>query len=311
MDGNIHRLSSGLWASILGHAHPHVNARVKAAIDRGITFASTTELEIEAAERIAATGMEQVRLSNSGSEATMSALRIALRPHGPRKFIKFEGNYHDNYDYVMFGEPYPGRAHGSTPKTTASRPPRACLGPCATIWSLCPTTILRRSAQPWPITGHSLPPFFVEPIMGNVAGITPLAGWLERIRERCDHYGVVLIFDEVKTGFRLANGGAQNYFGVRADLATLCKALGNDFPVSAIAGKAEIMAVVEPGRVAQGGTYCGNAVAAAAVCGTLEYLEAHPVIESIFARGRELMDGLHAILNRASVSTSYWRAGHV
>ncbi|MEZ4615296.1 MAG: guanitoxin biosynthesis PLP-dependent transaminase GntE [Caldilineaceae bacterium] len=294
----------GFGPIILGHAHPHVNARVKAAIDRGITFASTTELEIEAAERITRlTGMEQVRLSNSGSEATMNALRIARAHTGREKFIKFEGNYHGNYDYVMF----------SGPTTPVER-----MGPRQK-----PHRVAATEGMPWAVRnymvslpyndfeafdaamahhGPQLAAVFVEPIMGNVAGITPLAGWLERIRERCDHYGVVLIFDEVKTGFRLANGGAQEYFGVRADLATYAKALGNGFPVSAIAGKAEIMAVVEPGRVAQGGTYCGNAVAAAAVCGTLEYLEAHPVIESIFARGRELMDGLHAILNRASVS---------
>jgi glutamate-1-semialdehyde 2,1-aminomutase len=149
--------------------------------------------------------------------------------------------------------------------------------------------------------GEQLAAVFVEPIMGNVAGITPLPGWLERLRELCTHYGVVLIFDEVKTGFRIAKGGAQEYFGVRADIATYAKALGNGFPVSAIAGKAEIMAVVEPGRVAQGGTYCGNAVAAAAVCGTLDFIENNPVIESIMARGEELTDGLHTILTSAGI----------
>lgn len=293
----------GFGPIILGHAHPHVNNRVIEAIGRGVTFASTTELEIEAAERITRlTGMDQVRLTNSGSDATMHALRIARAYTGREKFIKFEGNYHGNYDYVMF----------SGPTTPATR-----MGPRTK-----PHRAAATEGMPWAIRnymislpyndfaafdaamaryGEQLAAVFVEPMMGNVAGITPLPGWLERLRTLCDHYGVLLIFDEVKTGFRLANGGAQEYFGVRADLAAYAKAIGNGFPVSAIAGKAEIMAVVEPGRVAQGGTYCGNGVAAAAVCGTLEYLEEHPVIPSIFACGQALMDGLHAILNRASI----------
>lgn len=293
----------GFGPIILGHAHPHVNARVIEAIGRGVTFASTTELEIEAAERITRlTAMEQVRLTNSGSDATMHALRIARAYTGREKFIKFEGNYHGNYDYVMY----------SGPTTPAER-----LGPRHK-----PHRAAATEGMPWAIRnymlslpyndfealetamsqqGEQLAAVFVEPMMGNVAGITPVAGWLERIRELCDQYGVLLIFDEVKTGFRLANGGAQAYFGVRADLAAYAKAIGNGFPVSAIAGSTEIMAVVEPGRVAQGGTYCGNTVAAAAVCATLEYLETHPVIDTIFARGQELMDGLHTILEGVGV----------
>ncbi|HRW06528.1 MAG TPA: guanitoxin biosynthesis PLP-dependent transaminase GntE [Caldilineaceae bacterium] len=293
----------GFGPIILGHAHPHVNARVNEAIARGVTFASTTELEIEAAERITRlTGMEQVRLSNSGSEATQHALRIARAHTGREKFIKFEGNYHGNYDYVMYSGPTTPvermgpRTHPHRAAATEGMP-----------WSVrnylvsLPYNDFEALETAMARHGEELAAVFVEPIMGNVAGITPLPGWLERIRELCDRYGVVLIFDEVKTGFRLANGGAQEYFGVRADLATYAKALGNGFPVSAIAGNAAIMAVVEPGRVAQGGTYCGNGVAAAAVCGTLDYLERYPVIESIFARGQELMAGLHAIFDRAAI----------
>src|SRR5690606_8578929 len=112
--------------------------------------------------------------------------------------------------------------------------------------------------------------------------------WLQKLRTLCDAHGIVLIFDEVKTGFRLARGGAQEYFGIKADLAAYAKAMGNGFPVSAIAGKAEIMAVVRPGNVAHGGTYCGNVVAAAAACATLKIIETEPVIETIFRRGREL-----------------------
>ena len=149
--------------------------------------------------------------------------------------------------------------------------------------------------------GEELAAVMVEPIMGNVAGIMPNLAWLQKMRELCTAYGVVLIFDEVKTGFRIANGGAQEYFGIRADLAAYAKAMGNGFPVSAIAGKRGIMSVVEPGRVAHGGTYCGNVVAATAAAATLQVLEEQPVIADIFARGQELMDGIHALLSTAGV----------
>jgi len=293
----------GFGPIILGHAHPHVNARVTEAISRGVTFASTTALEIEAAERITRmTGMEQVRLSNSGSEATMHALRIARAYTGREKFIKFEGNYHGNYDYVMFSGPTtPVERMGPRQKPQRAAATEGMPWAVRNYMVSLPYNDFDALEAAMARHGDQLAAIFVEPMMGNVAGITPRPGWLERMRELCDQYGVLLLFDEVKTGFRLANGGAQEYFGVRADIATYAKALGNGFPVSAIAASAEIMAVVEPGRVALGGTYCGNAVAAAAICGTLEYMEQNPVIESIFARGQELIDGLQAILQRVSI----------
>jgi len=149
--------------------------------------------------------------------------------------------------------------------------------------------------------GEELAAVVLEPVMGNVACILPDLAWLQRVRALCDEFGVVLIFDEVKTGFRLARGGAQEYFGVKADLAAYAKAMGNGFPVSAVAGRDEIMAMVEPGRVAHGGTYCGNVVAATAAAATLEIIETQPVIETIFANGRRLMDGIHAILTHVGV----------
>jgi glutamate-1-semialdehyde 2,1-aminomutase len=149
--------------------------------------------------------------------------------------------------------------------------------------------------------GEELAAVVVEPVMGNVACILPDRAWLQRVRELCSEYGVVLLFDEVKTGFRLARGGAQEYFGIQADLAAYAKAMGNGFPVSAVAGREAIMAVVEPGRVAHGGTYCGNVVAASAAAATLEILETEPVLETIAANGQVLMRGIDEILTRAGV----------
>ncbi len=294
----------GFGPIILGHAHPFVNQRVCEAIQNGVTFASTTPLEIEAAQRFTRlTHMDKMRLSNTGTEATMHALRIARAYTGREKFIKFEGNYHGNYDYVMFSGPTtpveqmgprqrPRRAAASEGVPNSMRNYMISLP--YNDFAAISTTVAHHH--------ETIAAIFVEPIMGNVAGILPTAGWLQHLRDLCDRYGIVLIFDEVKTGFRLARGGAQEYFGVRADLAAYAKAMGNGFPVSAIAGKEAIMAVVEPGRVAHGGTYCGNAVAAAATCATLQLIEEAPVLETIFARGQELMDGMSSILRTASIA---------
>ena len=145
----------------------------------------------------------------------------------------------------------------------------------------------------------------VEPMMGNNASVMPVPGFLETMRELCTEYGIVLIIDEVKTGFRIANGGAQAYFHVKADLATYAKAIANGFPLAAIAGSAEIMNIIQPGRVAVGGTYCGNIPGTAAADATLELLETQPVLETIGKRGQRLMDGLGKILTEANIPHAF------
>jgi len=288
---------------ILGHGYPPVTERVAEAIRDGTLFAWTIPLEIEVAERIVRlTSVEKVRLSNTGTEATMHALRIARAYTGRERFIKFEGQYHGMYDYVLF--------------TTASTPASA-LGsrrnPVNVQMSSGIPEGIRRYVINLPFNDferleeaveahwHELAAIMVEPMLGNAAGIMPRPGWLEKVRELCDRHGIVLIFDEVKTGFRIARGGAQEYFGVKADLITYAKAMGNGFPIAAIAGKEEVMMVIEPGRVSHGGTYTGNAVGTAAAAATLEILETEPVFETLFQRGQMLMDGIHEILNRAGI----------
>jgi glutamate-1-semialdehyde 2,1-aminomutase len=293
----------GFGPIILGHAHPVVTRRVCEAIQNGTTFAFTTPYEIELAERFTRmTGMDKVRLSNTGTEATMHALRIARAYTGREKFVKFEGCYHGNCDYVMYSTPNidveklglrcrPRRVKGTDGMPNAIRNYLISL----------PYNDFEAVSQAMAEQGEEIAAIMVEPVMGNVAGILPEPGWLEHLRRLCDETGSLLLFDEVKTGFRLARGGAQEYFGVKADLAAYAKAMGNGFPVSAIAGRDDIMAVVEPGKVAHGGTYCGNVVAAAAANATLEVLETEPVIETIFATGRELMDGIGDILTRIGI----------
>ena len=142
---------------------------------------------------------------------------------------------------------------------------------------------------------------FVEPVLGYAAGIMPRPGYLEKMRELCDKYGIVLVFDEVKTGFRIANGGAQEYFNVQADLVTYAKAMGNGFPIAAIAGKEDVMMTIQPGAMAHGGTYSGNVVGAVAGIATLDILETEPILDTINKRGEVLMTGIGEILTEAGI----------
>ncbi len=293
----------GFGPIILGHAYPPVVERVAKEIRGGTLFAWTTPLEIEVAERIARmTGVEKVRLANSGTEATMHALRIARAYTGRERFIKFEGQYHGMYDYVLFSTASTpagsmGSRHNPINVQTSSGIPAGIRQYVINL----PFNDFERLEETVTARWHELAAIMVEPVLGNAAGILPRPGWLEKLRELCDRYGIVLIFDEVKTGFRLARGGAQEYFGLRADLVTYAKALGNGFPVAAIGGRAEVMGIVEEGGVAHGGTYTGNVVGTAAAAATLEVLETELVIETIFQHGQQLMTGIDEILNRASI----------
>jgi glutamate-1-semialdehyde 2,1-aminomutase len=288
---------------ILGHGYPPVVERVAEAIRDGTLFAWTTPLEIQVAERIVRlTGVDKVRLSNTGTEATMHALRMARAYTGRERFIKFEGQYHGMHDYVLF--------------TTASTPAGA-LGSRRSPINVqmssgipegirryvinLPFNDLERLEETVEARWHELAAVMVEPVLGNAAGIPARTNWLKKVRELCDRYHIILIYDEIKTGFRIAPGGAQEYFGVKADLVTYAKAMGNGFPIAAIGGKEEVMMVVEPGQVSHGGTYTGNVVGTAAAAATLEILETEPIIDTIFQRGQRLMDGIHEILTRAGI----------
>ncbi len=288
---------------ILGHGYPAVAERVAAAVRGGTLYAWTTPAEVRVAERILRmTGMERLRLTNTGTEATMHALRIARAYTGRERFIKFEGQYHGMHDYVMFSTASSpagalGSRHNPINAQTSSGVPEGIRQYVINL-PFNDSELVERTVQSH---GHELAAMLVEPLLGNAAGIMPQPGFLEKLREMCDHYGIVLIFDEVKTGFRIARGGAQEFFGVKADMATYAKAMGNGFPIAAIAGREKIMAVIEGGGVAHGGTYTGNAAGTAAAEATLEILETQPIVATIFERGRELMQGIDSILTRAGI----------
>lgn len=293
----------GFGPIILGHGYPAVVERVGEAIKGGVTFAWTTSLEIQVCERLTRMcHVDKVRLTNTGSEATMHALRIARAYTGREKFIKFEGHYHGQCDYFMFS------TASSSPAALGSR--RAPIR--APVTSGIPTGItqyvivlpfndLEMLEETIEAQWGDLAAVFIEPLMGNCAGIVGKPEFIKKLRELCDKFGIMLVFDEVKTGFRIAKGGAQEFFDVRADLVTYAKAMGNGFPIAAIAGKENVMMVIEPGAMAHGGTYSGNVVGTAAADATLEILENEPVFETIQQRGKALMKGIDDILAEAGL----------
>ncbi len=288
---------------ILGHADPRVLERVTEAIKGGTIFAWTTPWEIDVAERIVRmTKCEKVRLGNTGTEVTMHTLRIARAHTGREKFLKFEGQYHGMSDYFMFntaGTPAGVLGYRRSPVNvpTSSGIPKGIVD---YIYNLPfnDVEILEEFIEShW----HELAAVFLEPLMGNAAGIMPKPEFVAKLRELCTKYGIVLVFDEVKTGFRIANGGAQEYFNTQADLVTYAKSMGNGFPIAAIGGKAEVMDGIGYGQIAHGGTYTGNVAGAAAASATLEILESEPVIESINQNGKRLMEGIDEILSEANI----------
>jgi glutamate-1-semialdehyde 2,1-aminomutase len=293
----------GFGPVILGHAYPQVVERVREGIGGGSVFAWTTPWEVSVCERITRMcKVDKVRLTNTGTEATMHALRIARAYTNREKFIKFEGQYHGMADYFMF----------STASTTMG-----ALGSRRSPINAASTSGIPKAISEYVINlpfndfeileetieakWHDLAAVVVEPILGNCASIMPKKGYLEKMRELCTKYGIVLFFDEVKTGFRVAKGGAQEFFKVQADLVTYAKAMGNGFPVAAIAGKEDVMMTVQPGAMAHGGTYTGNISGTAAADATLEILEKEPVIDTINKRGKALMSGIDEILTEQDI----------
>ncbi len=294
----------GFGPVILGHGYTPVVERVAEAIKNGTVYALTHELEVRVAERITqlCPGVDKVRFANSGAEATMHALRIARSHTGREKIIKFEGQYHGMYDYMLFStasSPLEGLGHrrSPTPSPTSSGIPKALYDLVIPLPYNDFETLERTVKQSW----GDVAAIIVEPIMGNMGAIMPEPGWLELIRSLCSEYGIVMIGDEVKTGFRIALGGAQEYFGVHADLVTYAKAIGNGFPIAAIGGNNAVMSSVGPGHTAHGGTYCGNVVGTAAAEVTLEILAQGDALRTIEARGTALMAGLSEILTEADL----------
>ncbi|QQG39493.1 MAG: aspartate aminotransferase family protein [Candidatus Aenigmatarchaeota archaeon] len=292
----------GYGPVILGHAYKPVNDAVMKASLRGEVYALANELEITLAELMCklVPCAEQVRFANSGTEATMTAIRIARAFTKKDKILKFEGHYHGAHDYVLFSTDTPFEKLQPT-----AQPIEASDGIPSSIREL---VLVERwndfVGVETAVREHhkELAAIILEPIMGNAAVIPPAAGFLKHLRELCDKYNIVLIFDEVKTGFRITHGGAQQLFKVTPDLATYSKSLGNGYPVAAIAGKADTMGVVGPMKVAHGGTYSANPISLTAAITTLNILRKHPVHDRIKAYGSKLMKGIGRVFKDRDIS---------
>ena len=300
VDGNeFIDLRMGYGPVILGHGDERVDDYVNERMRRGVSFSLTSEDEVRAMELVKElTGwVDQARMTVSGTEATMHAMRIARGYTGREKIVKFEGQYHGVHDYALISV----APNDMSELGEADNPVGLAWGrgiPAAVADTIIPARynnieFLRRLFER---EGDQIAAIIVEPVLGNAQAIMPKPGFHQAIRALTEEFGILLIFDEVKTGFRLARGGAAEYFGIKPDLATYAKAMGNGYPAAAFGGRAEVMSVL-PDKVSHGGTYAGNRVAAAAAVKTLEILRDTPALETVHAIGRRIQDGLREILN--------------
>ena len=294
----------GSWGPmILGHNHPQVIAAVQAAVQNGLSFGAPTATEVAMADKVCelVPSMDMVRMVNSGTEATMSAIRLARGYTGRDKIIKFEGCYHGHVDSLLVKAGSGAMGIPGSPGV-----PAAVTGDTLVLDYNDAASVEAAFNE----YGDQIAAVIVEPVAGNMNCVPPTQGFLEALREQCDQYGAVLIFDEVMTGFRVARGGAQARYGVTPDLTTLGKIIGGGMPVGALGGKREIMEKLSPlGPVYQAGTLSGNPVAMAAGLATLKQLRRDGFYEELEAKTERLTAGLAEAARGAGVGFHTTQAG--
>jgi len=294
---------------ILGHAHPHVVEAVTHAMEHGASFGIPTETEIRLAERIITHyhSIEKIRLVNSGTEATMSAVRLARGYTGRDLIVKVEGCYHGHVDGLLVKA-----GSGLTTFSPSSSAPSSPGIPAAYAQNTItmPYNDLDAAHTIFQNHGSKIACIIIEPVAGNAGVILPKPSYLKGLRDLTHQHGALLIFDEVMTGFRVAMGGAQARYGITPDLTTLGKVIGGGLPVGAYGGPAAIMDYLSPtGPVYQAGTLAGNPLATAAGLATLEVLEQPGVFDAIQARMTELRAGLAQIAQETSIPIYQTQAG--
>ena len=305
-DGNSYVDYVGSWGPlIVGHAHPEVIKAVEQAAAKGLSFGAPTETEVEMAELLCklVPSIEQVRLVSSGTEATMSAIRLARGFTGRSKIIKFEGCYHGHADSLL--------VKAGSGALTFGQPSSAGV-PAETVAHTLVLDYNNEIAleQAFARDGNDIAAVIVEPVAGNMNLVAPQPGFLELLRQLCTKHGSVLIFDEVMTGFRVALGGAQALYGIKPDLTTLGKVIGGGMPVGAFGGRRDIMQCVAPlGPVYQAGTLSGNPVAVAAGLATLKLVQAPAFYDKLSAAARQLCDGLSTAAREHDISFSAQNIG--
>jgi len=291
----------GSWGPmILGHGHPAVIDAVVDAAKRGLSFGAPCVLETRMAEKICqmVPSIQRVRMVSSGTEATMSAIRLARGHTGRDKIIKFEGCYHGHSDSLLIKA-----GSGALTLGVPSSPgvPAGLAEHTVTLPFNDADAVRAAFAE----LGEQIACVIVEPIAGNMNMVPPVPGFLEALRDTCTQAGALLVFDEVMTGFRVAKGGAQAVFGIEPDLTTLGKVVGGGMPAAAFGGRAEVMASIAPdGPVYQAGTLSGNPVAMAAGLATLELVDQHGFYESLSNTTQRLTEGLAAAAADTGVAVS-------
>jgi glutamate-1-semialdehyde 2,1-aminomutase len=296
----------GSWGPmILGHAHPAVIDAVKAAAERGLSFGAPSVIETRLAARICEfmPSIEKVRMVSSGTEATMSAIRLARGHTGRDKIVKFEGCYHGHSDSLLIKA-----GSGALTLGVPSSPgvPAGLAEHTITLEYNDPDAVGKVFRE----LGDQIACVIVEPIAGNMNMVPPAAGFLESLQAQCTDAGALLIFDEVMTGFRVARGGAQALYGIRPDLTTIGKVVGGGMPAAAFGGRADVMASLAPdGPVYQAGTLSGNPLAMTAGLATLDLLADPAFFEALSVRTRQLVDGLAAAAAQAGIPLSVESAG--
>ena len=290
---------------VLGHNNEKIRNAVVAAAQNGLSFGAPTEAEIIMAEKVKelVPSMEMVRMVNSGTEATMSAIRLARGYTGKNKLVKFEGCYHGHADSLLVKAGSGALTLGvpSSPGVPADVAQHTLtvefnnLDSVKAIFAEC---------------GDDIACIIVEPVAGNMNCIPPVEGFLEGLRAICDEYGAVLIFDEVMTGFRVSRGGAQERYGITPDLTCLGKVIGGGMPVGAFGGKRDILTHIAPtGPIYQAGTLSGNPIAMAAGLAALDQLAEPGLYDSIFASTQKLVEGFQTIANEFSIPLTTNSAG--
>jgi glutamate-1-semialdehyde 2,1-aminomutase len=306
VDGNRYIDTVGSWGPmIVGHAHPKVLAAVREALARGASFGAPTELEVQFAETVceALPAMDQVRAVSSGTEATMSALRLARGYTKRDKIIKIDGGYHGHADFLLV-------AAGSGAATLGIPGSGGVPKGAAQDTLLIPYNDLERAKEVFAAHEDQIAALIIEPVAGNMGVVPPKPGYLHGLRQLCNEYGAVLILDEVMTGFRVAYGGAQIRYDVKPDLTCLGKVVGGGLPAAAFGGKKAIMDHLAPvGEVYQAGTLSGNPLAMAAGLATMELLREDGTYDKLEALGARLEAGLLEAAKDARVPACINRVG--
>ena len=296
----------GSWGPmIVGHNHPQVREAVERAVKDGLSFGTPCEAEVTMAETITQLipSIDVVRMVNSGTEATMSAIRLARGATGRSRIVKFEGCYHGHGDAFLVKA-------GSGALTLGTPTSPGVPAALADLTLTLPYNDFEAATRLFDEVGHDIAGLIVEPVAGNMNCIPPREGYLEHLRALCTRHGAVLIFDEVMTGFRVALGGAQAHYGVTPDLTTFGKIIGGGMPVGAYGGRRDLMQQIAPaGPIYQAGTLSGNPVAMAAGLAMLELVQAPGFHDELARRTRLLCDGLQAWADGAGVPFSTNRVG--